>query len=157
MPRSPSRSPILSILKGLEEAEDDGGEIDPREGDGQDDDANNDVGGVAVRVDEDEDATREGHHHIQEGEEHPRQEEEAAFRPYSMYHNQRHNDINCGDQQQNRQEDVGSCIRVRVNDSKSDGIFKLNSLLRFLNVQETVDGHHELQDTDQQERKDSNG
>lgn len=91
--RRRGRSPVVTILQSLEEAEDDAGEVYPGDADGEDDAADDDGQRVAVGVDEGEDAAREGHDHIEESEENPRQQQEPSLCADAVYKEQRTYDI----------------------------------------------------------------
>ena len=73
------RSPVVPILQGLEEAEDDTSEVDPSQGYAQNDNTDDDGEGISVRVDEGQNAPGERHNHVEESKEHPRQEQESSF------------------------------------------------------------------------------
>lgn len=63
----------------MEETKDDAGEVYPDDADGEDDAADDDGQSVAVGVDEGQNTPREGHHHVEEGEEDPRQQQEPSL------------------------------------------------------------------------------
>lgn len=88
-------SPVVTVLKSLEEAEDNTREVDPHGTDDEDDDANDDGKLVAMGVDEGQNTTSKGHYHIEEGEEDPWQQQEPSLLQEGKQHTKIVMDVYC--------------------------------------------------------------
>lgn len=67
------------------------------------------------------------------------------------------NDVDDGHKQEDGEEDVGSCIWFRVHDTECHSIVELEPLLRVLDIEQAIDGNHELYHTNTQEGYDTYG
>lgn len=108
-------------------------------------------------VDEGEDSSREGHYHVEEGEEDPRQQQESSFRSNAMNENQSGDDVDDGHQQKDGEEDVRGSIGIGINNTEGDGVVKLYPFSRIFHIEKAVDGHDKLKHTNAQKRNNANG